>query len=1046
MTNDCRTDRRRAKIRSRHRNGVDGVEVSDDGRTLTVTFLGRAPRKLGPENIRIDGGRRIRGIVAVDVVVERQEDPELDDRVRVTVDRSGDNSTYTLSVVEPDAYGFPGTTPYPDFDPRYASADFDFRQMCPTELDCAAGTAVAPAARPQPLINYTARDYASLRKLLLDRMTLTVPDWTERHVPDLGVTLAEVMAYVGDQLSYYQDAVATEAYLDTARRRTSVRRHARLIDYAMHDGCNARTFVTVEACHEATLQEGDFRFVAVDFSHMDPLYRPELGTVVAENELAELSAGYEVFEPVGAGDMTILPAHNEIRFWTWGDEECCLVKGATSATLRDEWIRHDDETDEESSEAESSRRRRPKRRSLRLQPGDVLIIEEVVGPGTGAAADADPANRQAVRLVTVTQSVDDLYDQPVVEVTWDVEDALTFSVCLSTRGGQDCCLISDVSVARGNVVLVDHGRDLTACGGAPEVITVPPAEIVAPTCAPPEFGCPGGELADPVVALVNDLISRTGDRESLTVEHVRALAASLGEDVTTRAGIVLDLDGEREVVLPDTTEDQHAALRTLLAQVTYPAVRKRFRPVLQNAPVTQRVPFPLSGRVAAGQARLLDTIPNRARERIEELWRQVRGGKRLTREQIGELTVLFGERTLRRLRITDRPTQALRELLARRTELLATKIRRLDVLRVRALAGGVLDHGIVWELSQSWGQAYVAGLAPGSPVLQGSAQSALATDPRLALPSVTVRSDSGPAWTARRDLLDSGPRDRHFVGEIAESGQLTLRFGDGRHGAAPPPGAKLHVTYRVGNGLAGNVGAEAINHIVLCHGKEHDAVERVRNPLVAVGGAEPETLDEVRQLAPLNLRRELLRAVTPEDYATLAAKVPGVQRAAAQGRWTGAGKEIRVAIDPIGQNEPSGALLAAVTRELAQVRRIGHQVTVGPAELVPLEIELWVCVAQGYQHGHVLRALQNALGNNGFFHPDALTFGEPVRVSRLVAAASTVPGVLTARVTVLRRQFGQDDGELAAGLLSLGPLEIAQLDNDPDRPENGRLTIVLGRA
>ena len=57
----------------------------------------------------------------------------------------------------------------------------------------------------------------------------------------------ELVAYVADYLSYEQDAVATEAYLGTARRRVSIRRHATLLDYAMHDGCNARVFVHVRA-------------------------------------------------------------------------------------------------------------------------------------------------------------------------------------------------------------------------------------------------------------------------------------------------------------------------------------------------------------------------------------------------------------------------------------------------------------------------------------------------------------------------------------------------------------------------------------------------------------------------------------------------------------------------------------------------------------------------------------------------------------------------------------------------------------------------------
>ncbi len=72
-----------------------------------------------------------------------------------------------------------------------------------------------------------------------------MPDWRERHVPDVGIMLVELLAYAGDQLSYYQDAVAAEAYLDTARQRISVRRHSRLVDYLMHEGCNARAWVTI---------------------------------------------------------------------------------------------------------------------------------------------------------------------------------------------------------------------------------------------------------------------------------------------------------------------------------------------------------------------------------------------------------------------------------------------------------------------------------------------------------------------------------------------------------------------------------------------------------------------------------------------------------------------------------------------------------------------------------------------------------------------------------------------------------------------------------
>ena len=81
---------------------------------------------------------------------------------------------------------------------------------------------------------------------MLDRLSALMPDWRERNPADLWVALAEAVAFRADELSYFQDAVATEAYLGTARQRVSVRRHARLLDYAFHDGCNARAWIAFE--------------------------------------------------------------------------------------------------------------------------------------------------------------------------------------------------------------------------------------------------------------------------------------------------------------------------------------------------------------------------------------------------------------------------------------------------------------------------------------------------------------------------------------------------------------------------------------------------------------------------------------------------------------------------------------------------------------------------------------------------------------------------------------------------------------------------------
>src|SRR4051794_3271705 len=89
------------------------------------------------------------------------------------------------------------------------------------------------AAQTAPAIDYTDKDYASLRRALLDLAAYRLPEWTDRSPADLGVLLVDLFAYMGDVLSYYQDRLASEAYLDTAVERRSVLHLLRLIGYEL---------------------------------------------------------------------------------------------------------------------------------------------------------------------------------------------------------------------------------------------------------------------------------------------------------------------------------------------------------------------------------------------------------------------------------------------------------------------------------------------------------------------------------------------------------------------------------------------------------------------------------------------------------------------------------------------------------------------------------------------------------------------------------------------------------------------------------------------
>jgi hypothetical protein len=864
----CETDIRRETVREHTEwNGLDELEVNETGADtgekrplLTVSFLGKLgamAERIGVRNVRITGGRRITSFRVLSAVPRTVPETDLDDTLEVVLDRAGDFSTYTFELVRLDEFGQATDQPLEGIDPRYARIEFGFRPDCPSDLDCAVPAICPPEEFLEPEINYLAKDFSSFKQLIYDRLALTIPDWRERHVPDLGVALVELFAYVGDHLSYQQDAVATEAYLETARQRISVRRHARLVDYAMHEGCNARAFVHLEVSQDTPLETAAISFVTG--------LNDGLGLasgVLGWEDLRNISSErYEVFEPItNAREFQFFQAHNEIEFYTWGENMCCLSKGATAATLKDDWVFGQENSTQQDSKPPKDKTRaittEPRQRTLHLEPGDLLIFEEVIGPRTGNPADANPRHRHAVRLTRITPGLDALFNQPVLEIEWHSDDALPFDLCLSSRSdAPDCREIEGVSVAHGNVILVDHGRRRK------EDLGTVPVESELACCD--DCGC--------------------------------------GDAITLVPG--------------------------------------RFRPHLERTPLTHA---------------------------------QMLGAN-------------FSASKMLRQNVRD----------------------AMPAVKLSSAASvDVLEHHL--EFAQH--------------------------------------------WQAQRDLLASGASDRHFVAELDNDGVAHLRFGDGELGAQPDAGHVFRAFYRVGNGPRGNVGAEAISHLLL-EGQTLSGISvRVRNPLPATGGTKPETIEEVKRFAPFAMRETLKRAITPDDYARLAQELFPLEvfRAAASARWTGSVTEMLVVIDPIGRAEADQNLLERIQNVLEKYRKIGHELRVDRARLVPLELELEVCVQAHFVRGHVKAALLErfsnrilANGKRGFFHPDNLSFGEGISVSTILANAQSIPGVDSVKIMTLKRYGQVNDGSLERGLLALEALEVAQLENDPSQPEDGVLKLVM---
>ncbi|MEI8021469.1 MAG: hypothetical protein WCH39_24885, partial [Schlesneria sp.] len=557
-------------------NGIDSVQCEKGKDTLTLTVELLCPAD--PASGILDGSQwKIRPTGANKFLSNL--------KFVITQSDSTAELTITATVIPTTTTKTNGTLPLPGeyelsvsgdhIDPQYDRITFTIQPDPPgnQEPDTPFDTDIDPKPRPTstrpktnniPDINYLAKDYQTFRRLILDRLAFVIPDWQARNPSDLGITLVELLAYVGDYLSYYQDAVATDAYLNTSRQRISVRRHARLVDYELSEGSNARTFLSIEVANSIRIDPKNVFFItrledrslasktvlfqtdlenlsptpkyvgfeAIDFpkrkadlevadiknaqgfldwleqdgawlssqmdqidplSSDDQLLTPEeqqkkqlanvlekLNHVLKQTDLREIARGtasvpssliaqvQSSSEDADAGRslldllipqlisirkpnaLTFEPALNQIPFYTWDQDECCLPIGTTKATLMDGPISQSAPVADPPTWLEQTRLQS-------LRRGSTLIFEEIIGPRTGVPEDADPGHRQAVRITRVTTSQDPVTGQRLLEIEWDPEDALVFPLCLSARLATGNMLVRGVSVARGNILPVDHG-------------------------------------------------------------------------------------------------------------------------------------------------------------------------------------------------------------------------------------------------------------------------------------------------------------------------------------------------------------------------------------------------------------------------------------------------------------------------------------------------------------------------------------------------------------------------------------------------------------
>lgn len=107
---------------------------------------------------------------------------------------------------------------------------------------------------PAP-VDYTERDFDSLRARLFSLIQSVFPAWTNTAVANFGNLLVECFAYTGDVLSYYQDQQARESRIGTVTLRKNMISLAKLIGYDLANA-NAATADVVLTIQNAAQLSG----------------------------------------------------------------------------------------------------------------------------------------------------------------------------------------------------------------------------------------------------------------------------------------------------------------------------------------------------------------------------------------------------------------------------------------------------------------------------------------------------------------------------------------------------------------------------------------------------------------------------------------------------------------------------------------------------------------------------------------------------------------------------------------------------------------------
>lgn len=242
-----------------------------------------------------------------------------------------------------------------------------------------------------------------------------------------------------------------------------------------------------------------------------------------------------------------------------------------------------------------------------------------------------------------------------------------------------------------------------------------------------------------------------------------------------------------------------------------------------------------------------------------------------------------------------------------------------------------------------------------------------------------------------------------FVTREDENNMTHVQFGDGINGARLPSGGNNIVAkYRYGSGADA---PDAGQLTVITQPQPN--LKAIRNPVAVGGGADPDAPKKIKRFAPQSVLT-FGRAVSGDDYETIAAQAPGVARARAY--WALDPDEQRTLVKIyVGDNDSA---VNAAKVALAHADDPNRPVRVRLALAIRITLSFTLRIDPAHVATDVITVARAAMldDDTGLFGINVVRIGQPVYQSQIYTACLAVPGILAVHSLFFLQDRGRGSG------------------------------------